>query len=71
MLRGIFGGAEKRILSLETVQNRPGVDVSIWMFCGEEEPWLMPAEPSEGNATGFTIAMWLRLNGMEAQIPKD
>lgn len=66
-----FGGAEKRILPLPAVRQRPDVGVPVWMFCGEEEPWLMPAQPAPDNETGFTLALWLRLNGMESKIPAD
>lgn len=66
-----FGGAEKRILPLPAVQGRADVEVPVWMFCGEEEPWLIEARPAADNATGFTISMWLRYNHMAEQIPDD
>lgn len=65
-----FGGAEKRMLP-QPALNGPVREIPVWMFCGEEEPWLMPARPAADNETGFTIALWLRRNGMEAQIPAD
>ncbi len=66
-----FGGAEKRVMPLDAVQNRPDVEVPVWMFCGEEEPWLIEAQPTAENATGFTISMWLRNNHMAGQVPAD
>jgi len=66
-----FGGAEKRVMPLNVVQNRPDVEVPVWMFCGEEEPWLIEAQPTTNNATGFTISMWLKNNRMAEQIPTD
>ena len=32
--------------------------VPIWMFAGQEEQWLIDAEPRMDNATGKTIALW-------------
>lgn len=66
-----FGGAEKRIMPLPCVKNRPDVKIPVWMFCGEEEPWLMEAQPTAQNATGYTISMWLKNNHMAAQIPAN
>ena len=38
------------------------VSMPIWMFAGQEEPWLIDAEPSMENATGKTIDLWHRRN---------
>lgn len=64
-----FGGAEKRMLALPALQAKSAIELPVWMMVGEEEPWLMPAQPKDDNETGFTIAMWLNKNGMEK--PKD
>lgn len=39
-----------------------GVPVPVWMFAGQEEQWLIDAEPRMDNATGKTIALWHRRN---------
>ena len=66
-----FGGAEKRMLARDRMKNRPDVEIPVWMFCGEEESFLIDAVPKKDNATGFNIAMWLKNNHMEEQIPRD
>ena len=43
----------------------------VWMFCGEREEFLIDAVPKNDNVTGFNIAMWLKNNHMEEQIPAD
>lgn len=40
------------------------VPVPVWMFAGQEEPWLIDAEPRPENATGKTLALWHRRNGL-------
>lgn len=66
-----FGGAEQRMLPLEQLANRPDIEIPVWMFCGEEEEFLIHACPQHDNSTGFNINMWLKNNHMEAQIPAD
>lgn len=39
--------------------------VPIWMFAGQEEQWLIDAEPRPDNATGKTIAFWHSRNRLE------
>lgn len=40
------------------------MSVPVWMFAGQEEPWLIEAEPLPENATGKTIAFWHERNGL-------
>lgn len=66
-----FGGAEERMLPLERIRNRPDLEIPVWMFCGEEEDFLIHATPQKDNETGFNIEMWLRNNHMAEQIPAN
>lgn len=36
--------------------------VPIWMFAGQEEQWLLPAQPEEDNASGKTLILWHKRN---------
>lgn len=66
-----FGGAEHKMLARDCMKNRPDVEMPVWMFCGEREEFLIDAVPKNDNVTGFNIAMWLRNNHMEEEIPQD
>lgn len=66
-----FGGAEKKMLLLDRLHNRPDIEIPVWMHCGEEEAFLIDAVPTNDNVTGFNISMWLKNNHMEDQIPTD
>lgn len=66
-----FGGAENKMLPLDCIKNRPDIALPVWMFCGEREEFLIDAVPKNDNATGFNIAMWLKNNHMDKQIPED
>ena len=39
--------------------------VPIWMFVGQQEQWLIDAEPRPENAAGQTIAFWHRRNHLD------
>lgn len=39
--------------------------VPIWMFAGQEEQWLIDAEPRPENAAGKTIAFWHSRNHLD------
>ena len=64
-----MAGGEK-MLELEEVKNRRQVDLPIWMFGGEMEPFLLAAVPAIGNPTGDTIRVWWELNDMPEKLPE-
>ena len=50
------------LLDQTEIQNRPDVVVPIWMFGGEQEPWLLPHLPKDGNDTAYSINLWRKYN---------
>ena len=48
----------------------PETQMPVWMFAGEEEPWLMPAVPEKDNLSGKTIRLWWERNRMDGQKPE-
>ena len=60
----LFGGMGEPLLAQPEIAGRPDLPVPIWMFGGEQEPWLLPYLPEPGNDTANTIDLWRRLNGL-------
>lgn len=67
----LFSGFGMNIRELPEVTGRPEAEVPIWMFGGEQEPWLLPALPADGNDTGDSIRIWRSINHMEPALPKN
>ena len=60
----ILAPSIEKYVSFPEFQN--DLPVPIWMFAGQEERWLIDAEPRLDNATGKTLSFWHsrnRLNG--------
>lgn len=49
---------------IRTAGSETSVQLPVWMFAGQEEPWLIEAQPNPENATGKTIIFWHRRNGL-------
>ena len=58
------------ITGLPEVKKRSATDIPVWMFVGEQEPWLMPYIPEKDNITGQTIRIWWELNHMPGEKPE-
>lgn len=65
----IFSGFGMNIRELPEVQNRREVEIPIWMFGGEQEPWLLPHLPSDDNDTGDSIRIWREINHFTPALP--
>lgn len=63
-----MGGAERCLETPEAASRRP-VDLPVWMFGGEMEPWLLDGRPAQGNRTGATIHAWWDLTHMPGEKP--
>ena len=62
---------DDRLLRAIDYSDRREVDLPIWMFGGEMEPWLLNAIPAPDNGTGKTIYTWWELNRMPEAKPVD
>ena len=58
----IFGAVFDAFFRTEL--SKGSVQLPVWMFAGQEEPWLIEAQPEPENATGKTITFWHRRNGL-------
>lgn len=67
----LFSGFGMSIRDLPEITGRKEGEVPIWMFGGEEEPWLLPAIPTEDNDTGDSIRIWRSINHMEPALPEN
>lgn len=65
----IFSGFGMNIRELPEVRNRREVEIPIWMFGGEQEPWLLPHLPSDDNDTGDSIRIWREINHFTPALP--
>lgn len=59
------------IRELPEITGRKEGEVPIWMFGGEQEPWLLPAIPTNDNDTGDSIRIWRSINHMEPALPEN
>lgn len=66
----LFQGFGMDIRELPEVQDRPGLEMPIWMFGGEQEPWLLPTLPDDGNDTGDSIRIWREVNRLSPAKPE-
>lgn len=65
----LFRGFGMDIRRLPEVQARADVEIPIWMFGGEQEPWLLPALPTDENDTGNSIRVWQGINHLDPSFP--
>jgi len=65
-----MAGAEA-CLDEPEVKKRAPVDLPIWMFGGEEEPWLLDSTPKPDNRTGASLYVWWEMNRMPGEKPVD
>ena len=49
---------------VRTAVSETSVQLPVWMLAGQEESWLIEAQPEPENATGKTITFWHRRNGL-------
>lgn len=63
----IFQPIHDQFVALEEFQ-KATLPVPIWMLVGKEENWLLDAKPALENATGRTIALWHRRNGLAGRV---
>lgn len=66
----LFRGFGMDIRELPEVKDRPGLEMPIWMFGGEQEPWLLPTLPDDGNDTGDSIRIWREVNRLSPAKPE-
>lgn len=50
-------------------RNRKDCPLPVWMFGGEQEPWLLDHIPTNDNATGDSIRIWRGNNHLTPEIP--
>ena len=67
----LFSDFGVAICELPEVTARKEGEIPIWMFGGEQEPWLLPAIPSNDNDTGNSIRIWRSINHMEPTLPEN
>lgn len=66
----LFSGFGMDIRGLPEVSGRREGEIPVWMFGGEQEPWLLPAVPDNENDTGDSIRIWRSINHMEPALPE-
>lgn len=67
----LFEELGDRLLTHPAIQQSPAADLPIWMFVGEQEPWLFPHLPAGDNKPAETIRLWWRRNHMPGAAPQD
>lgn len=67
----LFNGFRESVLALPEIANRRDIPVPIWMFGGEQESWLMPTVPDNGNETAETLLLWRKNNHLEPAEPQN
>lgn len=65
----IFKGFGMDIRETPEFQNRKDCPIPVWMFGGEQEPWLLDSVPATDNATGDSIRIWRGNNHLTPEIP--
>ena len=65
----IFKGFGMDIRETPEFQNRKDCPLPVWMFGGEQEPWLLDSVPATDNATGDSIRIWRGNNHLTPEIP--
>lgn len=67
----LFMADADEIIAYPDVVSRKSIDLPIWMFVGEMEPWLIAALPEKGNNTERSIQAWWDLNRMPGNKPTE
>lgn len=67
----LFAEHDEKLLANPQINTNPQADLPIWMFVGENEPWLIPAIPETGNQSGKTIRLWWERNRMPGSPPEN
>ena len=67
----LFADEGMPILELPEVKKRADCALPIWMFGGEQEPWLMQHLPNDENDTGKTISIWRKINHISPAKPQS
>lgn len=67
----LFRGFGMDIRILDEIKNRKESEIPVWMFGGEQEPWLLQAVPNDENDTGDSIRIWRRINHIKPDLPQD
>lgn len=67
----LFEELGDRLLTHPAIQPEPAAELPIWMFVGEQEPWLFPHLPMGDNKPAETIRLWWRRNHMPGAAPQD
>lgn len=67
----LFRGFGMSIHNLPEVTGRADVELPIWMFGGEQEPWLLPHLPTDDNDTGDSIRIWRGVNHFSPETPEN
>ena len=67
----LFRMPDMNIRELPEIAQRADIQIPIWMFGGEQEPWLLPTVPDNENETGDSIRIWREINHMEPVLPQD
>ena len=53
---------ETGFVPLDCIQNRPDLELPVWMFCDTREAFLIDSVPKNDNATRFNIFIFARTN---------
>ena len=67
----LFQMPDMNIRELPEIVQRKDVQIPVWMFGGEQEPWLLPTVPDNENETGDSIRIWRGINHLEPALPQD
>ena len=67
----VFQMPDMNIRALPEVKARKDAQLPIWMFGGEQEPWLLPHMPAADNETGDSIRIWREINHMQPAMPEN
>lgn len=67
----VFQIPDMNIRSLPEIAGRKDVPVPVWMFGGEQEPWLLPHIPTADNETGDSLRIWRGINHIEPAMPEE
>ena len=66
----LFHNLDATLASAPQTAARAQVDLPVWMFGGEKEPWLLPHQPEADNITGRSIQFWWKLNNIPGPPPE-
>lgn len=67
----LWHGFGMSIHNLPEITGRKDVELPIWMFGGEQEPWLLNHIPADDNDTGDSIRIWRGVNHFTPDLPEN